>query len=282
MLHAGAFGCNLAAGRRHHIFVLPDHRSKTAQWSDPFEGASIGAFFTPETVALINAIRQRVQVDDGCPDGCRKIFLFLFFRNHVSLGKSRLIEEGRFAIVTDVEAGSGGRIESQRGSVLRRRTVQMRTAKPCGPGIPELMPAQCVDALSRKRGQESRSPGRARSKPSNHCAGKAGYWLSLWFCRVLFCCTRTMGIGRYPVFPAPSRCRRVSSRKARAQRAARTLSHELMTDAQVRRHSGARRSREPGIHNPRTWCEAHAKLQSAITTSAPAYGFRARAMRAPE
>jgi hypothetical protein len=26
----------------------------------------------------------------------------------------------------------------------------------------------------------------------------------LWFCRVLFFCTRTMGISRCPVFPAPS------------------------------------------------------------------------------
>jgi hypothetical protein len=29
-------------------------------------------------------------------------------------------------------------------------------------------------------------------------------WLNLWFCRVLFCCTRTMGASRCPVFPAPS------------------------------------------------------------------------------
>ena len=36
-------------------------------------------------------------------------------------------------------------------------------------------------------------------------AGKAGYSrLSLWFCRVLFYCTRTMGASRCPAFPAPS------------------------------------------------------------------------------
>jgi hypothetical protein len=33
-------------------------------------------------------------------------------------------------------------------------------------------------------------------------------WLNLWFCRVLFCCTRTMGASRCPVFPAPSLNRR--------------------------------------------------------------------------
>ncbi len=60
-------------------------------------------------------------------------------------------------------------------------------------------------------GQESRSPGRARSSRSNHRAGKAGrFRLHLWFCRVRFCCTRTMGASRRPVFPAPSISKRVS------------------------------------------------------------------------
>src|SRR5258708_39192638 len=43
--------------------------------------------------------------------------------------------EGRFAIVTDVEAGSGGRGGSQQ-SFECGRTIASRTAKPCGPGAP--------------------------------------------------------------------------------------------------------------------------------------------------
>ncbi len=60
-----------------------------------------------------------------------------------------------------------------------------------------------VGMIRWRRGQTSRSPGRSRITRSNHCAGKAGDWADLWFCRVLFCCTRTAGISRYPVFPAP-------------------------------------------------------------------------------
>ncbi len=60
-------------------------------------------------------------------------------------------------------------------------------------------------------GQESRSPGRARSSRSNHRAGKAGrFRLHLWFCRVRFCCTRTMGASRRPVFPIGVKVARAS------------------------------------------------------------------------
>src|SRR5882724_9472050 len=59
------------------------------------------------------------------------------------------------------------------------------------------------------------SPRRARRKRSKTIrAGKAGYLrLNLWFCRVLFCCTRTMGASRCPAFPAPSRFERHAAAK---------------------------------------------------------------------
>src|SRR3569833_2284826 len=48
--------------------------------------------------------------------------------------------EGRFAIVTSVEAGSGGRSTSQHSSRVWTNDV-VRTVKPRGPGIPVLMPS---------------------------------------------------------------------------------------------------------------------------------------------
>ncbi len=58
-----------------------------------------------------------------------------------------------------------------------------------------------------RRWQKSRSPGRARSKPSSHCAGKAGVFPLNLYARVRFCCalcTRDRGCSEHPVFPAPS------------------------------------------------------------------------------
>jgi hypothetical protein len=49
-------------------------------------------------------------------------FSLSLYRKLCYLRASRLVEEGRFAIVTDVEAGSGGRIGSQR-VFLRGRTI---------------------------------------------------------------------------------------------------------------------------------------------------------------
>ncbi len=47
--------------------------------------------------------------------------------------------------------------------------------------------------------------GETAYNPSTHRAGKAGSIRpNLWFCRVLFCCTRTAGLGRGLAFPAPS------------------------------------------------------------------------------
>ncbi len=60
-----------------------------------------------------------------------------------------------------------------------------------------------VMMIRRRRGQDSRSPGRAPITRSNRRAGKAGYWAEPVVLPRAFCCTRTAGISRYPVFPAP-------------------------------------------------------------------------------
>jgi hypothetical protein len=58
-------------------------------------------------------------------------------------------------------------------------------------------------------GKRNSSPGRARHKPSNHCAGKAGCSPLDLYARVrtsLCHCTRDRGCSAHPVFPAPSHC----------------------------------------------------------------------------
>ena len=58
--------------------------------------------------------------------------------------------------------------------------------------------------IRRRRWQPSRSPGRSRiSRNPSRREGRM-IRLYLWFCRVLFFCTRTMGASGHPAFPAPS------------------------------------------------------------------------------
>src|SRR5947209_4735351 len=52
---------------------------------------------------------EPLQADLGRPVLPAKIFLFLKIRNRGCLAVSRLDQEGRFAVVTNVEAGCGGR-----------------------------------------------------------------------------------------------------------------------------------------------------------------------------
>ena len=80
-------------------------------------------------------------------------------------------------------------------------------------------------------GKKARSPGRARNKPVNHRAGKAGLPPLNLYARVRFFvhfCTRDRGCSAHPAFPAPS-CsfRGCHRRKARAHRAARMRTHIL-------------------------------------------------------
>jgi len=73
-------------------------------------------------------------------------------------------------------------------------------------------------------GKRNPSPGRARHKPSNHCAGKAGCSPLDLYARVRTSCahcTRDRGCSAHPVFPAPSRWRERNFSKPRAQGVAR-------------------------------------------------------------
>jgi len=56
-------------------------------------------------------------------------------------------------------------------------------------------------------GKRNSSPGRARHKPSSHCAGNAGVLRLYLYARVRsLCaiCTRDRGCSKHPAFPAPS------------------------------------------------------------------------------
>ena len=74
-----------------------------------------------------------------------------------------------------------------------RRTALKRTAKPCGPDtrgwvkLPVAHPIQ-PDLLRHQAGsdggQRNSAPGRARHKPSNHCAGNAGVLRLYLYARV--------------------------------------------------------------------------------------------------
>ena len=84
----------------------------------------------------------------------------------------------------------------------------MRTAKPCGPDAPRAgvkfpgglrFPGAMVS--------KSRSPGRARHRPSNHCAGKAGVFPPNLSARVRYCLMpiahETAGAARTRSSPRP-------------------------------------------------------------------------------
>ena len=73
----------------------------------------------------------------------------------------------------------------------------------------EIQPGSINRQSGSDGGKRNSSPGRARHKPSNHCAGKAGCSPLDLYARVrtsLCHCTRDRGCSAHPVFPAPSHC----------------------------------------------------------------------------
>jgi hypothetical protein len=161
----------------------------------------------PGSVARRNRFPEQFQADLGCPDGNRKIFRFIRIIFCARIRSARALIRGRNAIVTERRRGlrwtlwrqcDANRTDENACSVRRSRVVLApRSWRQVGGKYP-------ADDGGKKR----RSPGRARSKPSNHCAGKAGMsWLHLWFNPCAFFRyfrTRDFGRSRRPAFPAPS------------------------------------------------------------------------------
>ena len=117
--------------------------------------------------------------------------------------------------------GIAGRPQACLGAVSDRSAQDeqrcSRTAKACGSGtrgwcqigggFREAQPGSQDRQFADDGGKRNSSPGRARHKPSNHCAGKAGCSPLDLYARVrtsLCHCTRDRGCSAHPVFPAPS------------------------------------------------------------------------------
>jgi hypothetical protein len=89
-----------------------------------------------------NQFLKRLQPDSPCPVPPQKISRFRFSRNQCSLPSSRArSKRGVSRSSRTLNAGCGGRNQSCSALFAGGRTTLMRTAKPCGPGIPTLMPS---------------------------------------------------------------------------------------------------------------------------------------------
>jgi hypothetical protein len=187
--------------------------------------------------------RQPIQRDLGRPDPAQNKFSFSFCSNGVFHPIIPPHAEGRTRRHDTWSAGCGGRdsVAREKGSqgglklclgpvsdCLPRRTsgaVRVRQnrvvlAPVAGVKLCEgegAQPGPPFAANSRSDGGKTNSsPGRARHKPSNHCAGKAGMSrLHLWSFPCAFLCTPAAqgatGASWHPVFPAPSRERGATS-----------------------------------------------------------------------
>src|SRR5690349_10827868 len=95
---------------------------------------------------------------------------------------SRLIEEGRIAIVTIREAGCDGRISDAHAGRADERRLR-RTAKSRGSGLPTLR-LRSRDDLAGDGGKKARSPGRARISRKTIAQGRPEcFHLYLWSAR---------------------------------------------------------------------------------------------------
>ncbi|MEH2516752.1 hypothetical protein V1279_002325 [Bradyrhizobium sp. AZCC 1610] len=143
-------------------------------------------------------------------------------------------------------AASGARSCSQGGFSRERtrragRTALKRTAKPCGPDTRgwcqaaggEIDPTGSIrHQAGSDGGKTNSSPGRARHKPSNHCAGNAGVLRLYLYARVRtsLCTLHTRPrVQQAPGIPCSLCLRERNFSKARAQRAARTRTCIRMT-----------------------------------------------------
>jgi len=150
------------------------------------------------------------------------------------------LDEGRIAIVTDVDAGCGGRgrhVDERAGSAFAKtlggRVPQppngfamgvSRTAKSCGSGTPTLVPSvrRSKQALARDGGKKARSPGRARISRKTIRAGKAGLFRPyLWFLPRAFLRTGAAGVADTRPSLRPLPVRRGMFSRARARIASR-------------------------------------------------------------
>jgi hypothetical protein len=122
-----------------------------------------------------------------------------------------------------------GAQDERRQSVRQNRVVLAPVAGVKLPVAKSIRPDSIRHQAGSDGDKTNSSPGRARYKPSNHCAGDAGVFPLNLYARVRFFaqfCTRDRGCSAHPAFPAPSVLSRDTVRaKLRALRAARSRSH---------------------------------------------------------
>jgi hypothetical protein len=101
-------------------------------------------------------------------------------------------QEGRIAIVT--VRGAGMRWPRRRRSASDAPTNDADAdVKSCGPGAPTLALSSRVMIPRMTVANKPGTPGRSRISVKTAAQGMPDDRLNLWFCRVLFCCTRAMG-----------------------------------------------------------------------------------------
>ena len=122
----------------------------------------------PTTGKSLRLIRRRVKTSR------QKYSSSVFQKHMVYLARPALIKRGASRSSRTLGAGCDGRV----GAL--GRSARMRTAKPCGPGLPTLRSSSQAMTLRATVAIKARTPGRARDKPSNHCAGNAGSFR--WTC----------------------------------------------------------------------------------------------------
>ena len=100
-----------------------------------------------------------------------------------------------------------GAQDDRRCSVRQNRVVLTPVAGAKLPVANSVQPDRLRHQAGSHGGKRNSSPGRARHKPSNHCAGDAGVLRLYLYARVrnsLHHCTRDRGCSKHPAFPAPS------------------------------------------------------------------------------
>src|SRR5439155_23169314 len=117
-------------------------------------------------------------------------------RRRASLFAGRLAVSGQQACKTNGESS----VRQNRVVLASVADVKLPVARSIQPDRSAIKPAATVT-------KTNSSPGRARHKPSNHCAGNAGVFPLNLYARVrILCnfCTRDRGCSVHPAFPAPS------------------------------------------------------------------------------
>ena len=118
-----------------------------------------------------------------------KIFYFCFSEIHVFFTSSRLDQEGRIAIVTNVECGT-----RWTHMASMKTSEPMRTAKSCGPGLPTLRLSSRDDDLADDGGKKARSPRRSRISRKTIAQGMpVDLAEPVVTAACFFCCRRAMG-----------------------------------------------------------------------------------------